>query len=117
LWVQAQLRNIDIDHDEAEKAGKIRFISREFEKAIIESAAEIAKVPVIDVLQYAQKEVWLGGEGVSYQRAIKLLKSCVEWFTDDTDNKRIVENLSLLGFGGDEIEELGYGWLFEEEEE
>ena len=117
LWVQTQLSAINVKHDEAEKEGKILWITRDFEKVIIECAAEIAKVPVMDVLQYVQKEIWLGGDGMDYQRAIELLKDCVDWFTDDTDNQRIVENLNLLGFRDDEIEELGYGWLFEEEEE
>lgn len=117
LWVQKQLHNIDVNHDYAEKEGKILFITRDFEKAIVECAAEIAKVPSMDMLQYVQKEVWLSGEGIDYQRAIELLNDCLEWFTDDTLNDRIVENLSLLGFKDYELEELGYGWLFEEEEE
>jgi hypothetical protein len=116
LWVQTQLSAINDKHDEAEKEGKWLFIGRDFEKAIVECAAEIAKVPSMDMLQYVQKEVWLSGEGVDYQRAIELLKDCVEWFTDDTLNERIIENLSLLGFKDYEIEELGYGWLFDEEE-
>ena len=117
LWVQKQLDNIDVNHDEAQKEGKMLFIGREFEKAIVKCAAEIAKVPAMDMLQYVQKEVWLSGEGMDYQRAIELLKDCVEWFTDDTLPERIIENLNLLGFQDYEIEELGYGWLFEEEEE
>ena len=117
LWVQKQLDNIDVNHDEAQKEGKMLFIGREFEKAIVKCAAEIAKVPAMDMLQYVQKEVWLSGEGMDYQRAIELLKDCVEWFTDDTLNERIIENLDLLGFRDDEIDELGFGWLFEEEEE
>lgn len=117
LWVQKQLDNIDVNHDEAQKEGKMLFIGREFEKAIVKCAAEIAKVPAMDMLQYVQKEVWLSGEGMDYQRAIELLKDCVEWFADDTLPERIIENLNLLGFQDYEIEELGYGWLFEEEEE
>lgn len=116
LWVQKQINNIDVNHDEAEKEGKVLFITRDFEKAIVECAVEIAKVPSMDMLQYVQKEVWLSGEGIDYQRAIELLKSCLDWFTDDTDNERIVTNLNLLDFRDYEIEELGFGWLFEEEE-
>lgn len=114
LWVKQQLDNIDANHDEAEKEGKILFVGRRFEKAIVECAAEIAKVPAIDLLQYVQKEVWLSGNGIDYKRAIELLKDCVEWFADDTLTERIVENLQLLGFKDHEIEELGYGWVFEE---
>lgn len=116
IWVQQQLKNIDINHNEAERDNKILFVSRDFEKAITECASEIAQVSVYDLLVYIQREVWLSNEGIDYKRAIKLLKSCVDWFTDDTTNERIVENLELLGFKDDEIEELGYGWLFDEEE-
>jgi hypothetical protein len=117
LWVQTQISTINAKHDEAEKERKMLFIGREFEKAIVECAAEIARVPAMDLLQYVQKEIWLSGDGIDYQRTIELLKSCLEWFTDDADNTRIIENLNLLGFRDDEIEELGYCWLFEKEEE
>ena len=113
MWI----REINMRHDKTEAEGKILFCTREFEIAILECAKEMAKVPIMDLLQYVQKEVWLSGEGMDYQRAIELLKDCLEWFTDDTLNERIIENLNLLGFEDYEIEELGYGWLFEEEEE
>ena len=111
------LAEINDRHNKAELEGKILFCTREFEIAILECAKEMAKVPIMDLLQSVQKEVWLSGEGIDYQRAIELLKNCLEWFTDDTLNERIIENLSLLGFKDYEIEEFGYGWLFEEEEE
>ena len=113
-WVKIQLQYIDEKHDKADKNGKHLFIGRDFEKAIVECAAEITKVPSMDMLQYVQKEVWLSGEGIDYQRIVELLKSCVDWFSDD---ERAVENLNLLGFDDWEIEELGYGYLFEEEAE
>lgn len=116
-WVKVQLDIVDQKHDAFDRDKKTPFISRDFEKAIIECAQEIAKVNTYDLLVYIQKEVWLSGDGIGYQRAIKLLKDCLDWFTDDTLNERIIENLNLLGFRDDEIEELGYGWLFEEEEE
>ena len=117
-WVNEQLGIVDKKHDAFDREKKTSFISRDFEKAIIECAWEIAKVNTYDLLVYIQKEVWLSNDGgMDYKRAIELLKSCLEWFTDDTDNERIVENLNLLGFDDDEIESLGYGWLFEKEEE
>ena len=116
-WYQCELDEINHRHDMAEADGKWLYCTRDFEIAILECAKEIAKMPTMDLLQYIQKEVWISGEGIDYQRAIELLKDCLEWFTDDTLNERIVENLSLLGFKDYEIEELGYGWLFEEEEE
>lgn len=119
-WVKIQLQHIDEKHNEAEKEGKMLFIGREFEKAIIKCAAEIAKVPTMDLLQYVQKEVWLSGEGIDYQRAIELLKSCLEWFLDSNyygEDAETLKRLRMLDLTDHEIEEFGYGWLFEEEEE
>ena len=115
-FVNNQLVLINVKHDKAEAEGKCLFISREFERTLIECAREIAKVNTYNLLVYIQKEVWLSNEGMDYQRVMELLKSCVEWFADDTLNEKIVENLELLGFKDYELEELGYGWLFEEGE-
>jgi hypothetical protein len=118
LWVNQQLINIDANHDEAEKEGKILFIARDFEKAIVECAAEIAKVPSMDVLRYVQKEVWLSGEGIDYRSAIELLKKCMQWLDEDIALVGdTLEAFYQIGFTDEEIELLGYGWLFEEEEE
>lgn len=116
-WFTREIDKIESKHNKIEAEGKISFISRDFEKAILECAAEIAKIPTMDLLQYVQREVWLSGDGIDYQRAIELLKDCITWFTDDTLNERILENLQLLGFRDDEIIELGHSWLFEEEGE
>ena len=95
------------------------FMTNEFKCGLIRMAYELAQIPHTDLLVYIQREVVYDiFDGMpSYERAIELLKSCIEWFTDDTDNKSIVKNLNLLDFEDDEITSLGYGWLFEEEEE
>lgn len=95
------------------------FMTNEFKCTLIRTACRLAQVPHIDLLVYIQREVVYDvyDSIPSYERTIELLKSCLEWFTDDTNNATIIENLNLLGFNDDEIEGLGYGWLFEEEEE
>lgn len=116
-WYQCEIDDINAKHNKACEEGKILFIARDFELAILECARELAEINAYDLLIYVQKEVWLSGEGIDYQRAVELLKSCLEWFTDDTYSENIIENLNLLGFNDDEIEMLGYSWLFKEEEE
>lgn len=108
------LDDINERHDVAEAEGKKLWIARGFEIAILEYAKEIAKIPVMDMLQYVQKEVWLSGEGIDYQRAIELLKKCINSYDA---NYSPLDELRGIGFEDYEIEELGYGWLFEEEEE
>ena len=60
VWVKQQLDNIDKDHNEASEKGKVLFISREFEKAVLECAVKIAEVEPYDLLVYIQKEMWFG---------------------------------------------------------
>ena len=119
-WVENELTLIDAKHDIAEAKGKTLWISRKFEKAIIECAQEIAKVDSYNLLVYIQKEVWLSHEGgIDYQRTIKLLKYCMEQINanEDYDKEETLAVFESLGFTDDEIEEFGYGWMLEEEEE
>lgn len=116
-WVNEQLDIVDKKHDTLDLEKKTPFISRDFEKAIIECAWEIAKVNTYYLLIYIQREVWLSGEGVDYQRAIELLKNSMMWLDEDISMVGdTLEAFYHIGFKDDEIEELGYGWLFEEEE-
>lgn len=117
LWVQTQLSKINANHDEAEKRGKVLWITRDFEKAIVECAAEIAEVPPMDMLQYVQKEIWLGGDGMDYQRAIHMLRKCMDWIEDEFDKAETLDTFQYLGFEDEELEELGFGYMIEEEEE
>lgn len=118
-WVTREFDKIEAKHKKMEEEGKISFISMDFEKAILECAIEIAKIPPMDLLQYVQKEIWLSGEGMDYQRAIELLIRCMGHI-EDSENYNHTETLDVfygVGFNDDEIEELGYGWLLEREEE
>lgn len=117
-WVKEQLEIIDKKHDAFERENKTPFVGRDFEKAIIECAAEIAKVNTYDLLIYVQKEVWLGGNGMDYQRAIQLLKGCMSWLDEDINLVGdTLEAFEHIGFTDDEIAELGYEYLLNYEEE
>lgn len=119
-WVENQLILIDGKHDEAEVEGKTLWIGRDFEKALIECAREIAKVNVYDLLVYIQKEVWLSNEGgIDYDRAVQLLKGCMSniemW--NDCQCGLTLNELEDIGFDDEEIEELGFGYLLSVREE
>jgi hypothetical protein len=119
-WVTSQLMLVDGKHDEAEAEGKFLFIGREFEKAIIECAKEIAKINPYDLLVYIQKEVWLSHEGgIDYERAVELLKGCIsnieQW--NDCQCDLTLHELEDIGFDDDEIEELGFGYVLSVREE
>ena len=114
-----RIDEINERHDEAEAEGKILFVSRDFEIAILECAREIAKADTYDLLVYIQREVWLSNEGIDYQRAIKLLKKCIYDIEEreNCEDKLTYQALENIGFADDEIEGLGFGYLLNEEEE
>ena len=117
-WQEHFIFNIDKRHDEAEAEGKILFITRDFEKAILECAKEIAQIEPYDFLIYIQREIYLGGDGISYQRAMELLRGCLDYCGNNTyEIMYTLEMAAEMGFEENEIEELGYGYMLNEEEE
>lgn len=118
VWFIQAMNEIDKRHDQAEAEGKILFITRDFEKAILECAQEIAQISPYDLLIYIQKEIYLGGDGISYQRAIDLLRGCLDYCGNNTyEIMYTLEMAKEMGFDENEIEELGYGYMLNEEED
>lgn len=118
-WVKEQLDIIDRKHEAFEREKKMAFVSREFEKASIECAQEIAKVDAYNLLIYIQKEVWLGGEGIDHKRAVRLLKWSLEYIENDNgcNNTDTYEAFECIGLTDDEIRKLNFGYLIPEIEE
>jgi signal peptidase I len=119
-WYKQVMKGIDEKHDEAEKEGKILFCTREFEKALIDCAVALSNVPTYDLLMYIQKEVWLGGDGISYDRAIRLLQNVINYYSEEMEIADLYAELQCMDFDDNEIVELGFEYIldvFEEEEE
>lgn len=117
IWVKQQLDNIDVNHDEAEKEGKTLFITRDFEKAVLECARELTQIDAHDFLAYIQKEVWFGDNGIGYQRAVELIEDCIEWISYNATDVDTYNELVAIGFDNVELEELGYKYLLDSVEE
>lgn len=116
--VQKWMNAIDEKHDEAEQNGKRLWIGREFEKALIECAVELADINAYDLLIYIQKEVWLSGDGIDYQRAMEMLKDLVSLISDESCYYgEALSKLYDAGFDDTEIEELGFADLLDVNEE
>ena len=112
------LDSINERHDKAEAEGKWLYTTRNFDISLLECAKEIAKVPVMDLLQYVQKEVWLSGEGIDYQRMKHIATVSIDWITsNDIDSEAILNHLRMLDLTDDEIVEFGYEWVLDKEEE
>lgn len=118
-WQEHFMFDIDKRHDEAKKAGKILFCTRSFEKAIFECAFALAEINPLDFLIYIQKEIYLGGDGISYSRAIQLCKNCLNYLVEDTYELEFALNEArdLVGFDDEEIRELGFEFMLDIENE
>ena len=119
VWFDEVMNDVGERHDLAEANGTILFVTRDFEKAILECAKEIAEIEPYDFLVYMQREIYLGGDGISYQCAIELLTACVESIYENhsEDSWYALEDLRGCDFSDDELEELGYDWLLDLEGE
>ena len=100
------------------------FMTNNYMCDLVVMAGELAKVPHTDLLVYIQREVDYDvfDGGMLYNRAIRLLKNCIDWFADDCcGREEIVERLKLIDLDEDDLGALGYGYLFntfyEKEEE
>ena len=117
-WYQVLINDIDDRHDLAEKENKHLFVTRDFEKAIIDCAVALCEVDTYDLLTYIQREVWFCGNGIDYQRAINLLQDVLNFFVELSSETAVaLQDARDAGFTNDEIEDLGFGWMLDMEEE
>ena len=96
-----------------------RIMTNDFECDILKVAYELAQIPHIDLLVYIQREVDYDvfDGGISYSRAIKLLKDCVLGIAMQRDgDEETLDKLENMEFEEDEIRALGFEYLLEEEE-
>lgn len=119
------IQEINNRHDMAEAEGKCLFMSRDFEKALIECARELAQIKPYDLLTYIQREVWLGGGEVGepdYQRALQIIRNCL-CYTDDcygayqSESMETLRKFREMELDDDEIEYFGWGYLLDAEAE
>lgn len=116
-WYAEVVQHVHDRHNEAEKQGKILWVSRDFEIAILECTKKMAEIEVYDLLIYIQREVFLSNEGIDYQRAIELLKECMNLIMSDRELDFVRDDFFDIGLEEDELDELGYGFLVDAAEE
>lgn len=95
------------------------FMTNEFKCDLIRMAGELAKLDHIHLLVYISREVYYGVDDnhISYQRAIQMVQECVDWITSGADSMDAYNDLMGIGFDGEELEYLGYGYLLDAVEE
>lgn len=119
-FVMNQMAEIDGKHDKAEADGKTLFVSRDFEKAIIECAEALSKINTYDLIIYMQKEMYWSNEGgIDYGRLKQIITRTMYWIVcDSSDSSEDYDTFSNeCNIEDDEIEELGFGYLIPEEEQ
>ena len=124
-WFNSCIEQVDSKHDRAEKDGKILWITRDFEKALLECARELAQIEPYDLLIYIQREVWLGEGEIGqpdYQRALEIIRNCLCYAADiydvyNTADWERLEKFRDMDLTDDEIAYFGWEHLFGTEEE
>lgn len=123
-WFTEVINGIDKRHDKAEADGKILWMSRDFEKAIVNCARDAAKIKPYDLMLYIQREMYLSS-GVmgepDYQRAVEIIKSILsseEYYCEYcAGGESFVDKLDEYELSEDEIFYFGYGKYIDVEEE
>ena len=124
-WYLEQIAEIDERHDKAEAEGKWLFMTRSFEKAIMECTKELAHVHAMDLLVYTQREVWLGNGEVGepdYQRAMQIVRNCLCYIHDGygaygSDCAETLQKFREMDLDDNEIVYFGWEYLFDVEDE
>lgn len=97
------------------------FMTNKFQCDLVMMAGTLAKIDHIHLLNYISKEIHydVGDNALSYDRAIGLLKQCMDIVYDrcEADCAYTLGLFEDMGFHDDEIEALGFEFLLEEEEE
>lgn len=124
-WFNSCIEQVDSKHDRAEKDGKILWIARDFEKALLECAREVAQIEAYDLLEYIQKEVWLGSGDAGepdYQRTLQIIRNCLCYTADcygaySMDCKETLDKFREMDLTDEEIVYFGWEYLFDVEED
>lgn len=96
------------------------FMTNEYKCDLIKMAGELAKMDHIHVLTYISREVTydVGDNAISYDRAMELLKNCMDYCVSSTyETMYALEMAQEFGFTDEEIEQLGYGYMLDVEED
>ena len=98
---------------------KHAFMTNQYMCDLVKMAGELAKIDHIHLLNYISKEITydVGDNSLSYNRAIRLLRASLDYNTEVMEIEDAREDLLGIGFEEEELIELGYQFLFNNEEE
>lgn len=96
------------------------FMTNEYKCNLIRTAGEMAKLNHIHVLTYISREVTydVGDNAMDYKRAMELLRYCLDYCDSSSyETWDALEKARDMCFTDEEIEQLGYGYMIDVEEE
>lgn len=122
-WFNNVINGIDERHNKAEAEGKILWVTRDFEKAIVNCAREVSEISPYNLMVYIQREMYLNnglmdGEP-DYQRAIEIIKRILRTeeyyhnYCEDVNFNYVFQEYELTD---DEAVYFGYQKYLNEEE-
>ena len=124
-WYENQLNAIYKRHEAAELSNQILFMTKNFEKKLMECAKELAEIDAYDFLTYIQKEIYLGNGEIGapdYQRAMQIVRDCLCYLADcygsyKLDKIEALGKFRNIGLKDEEFYYFGWGELLDYEEE
>ena len=119
-WFEEQINEIDDRHDLAESAGKILFMTRDFEKSLYNCSKDLASIETYDLLTYIKEEVYFGSGEIGkpdYQRAVEIIRNCLYYIGDcyGAYRENVYETLQKfreMNLTDDEIEYFGWSYSY-----
>ena len=85
---------------------------------ILNCARELAQIEILPLLAYIQREIYFGGDGLSYGRLAELLKISLEVIDEHHgDSYDALLDLRSMGMLDSEFNDLGFGYLLDLEED
>jgi hypothetical protein len=97
----------------------LSFMTNEYKCDLVKTAGKLAKMDHAHLLTYISREVYYDVDReISYNRAIVLLKSCIEALDEHHSvYDDVYVDLVNAGFSDEELYQLGYGYLLDLEED
>lgn len=85
---------------------------------ILDCASELAQIKILPLLAYLQRKIYFGSDGLSYGRLTELLRRSLEVIDEHHgDSYDTLLDLRSMGMRDSELNELGFGYLLDLEEE
>lgn len=96
------------------------FMTNEYKCDLVRTAGEIAKVSIVDVEVYINREMEysIGDDYIQYDRMLRILRGALDYIYEDVQDCGVFCKImsKYIGVDEDEIMQLGYDWAMNEDD-